>query len=125
MGRNKSYNEVEVLETLAELFAKYGFESTSIDQIAKATGMKRGSIYQAFASKANLFRLAFKHSIDTTGDHLLLADLLIVAMWERSATDADVRADVQRAIQRLESELNDSIRNILSDRLFNRASIDT
>ena len=124
MGRNKSYNEVEVMETLAELFAKYGFESTSIDQIAKATGMKRGSIYQAFASKANLFRLAFEHAIDTTRDHLLLADLLIVAMWERSATDADIRADVQHAIQRLEKELNESITNILSDRLFTRANIE-
>ncbi len=124
MGRNKSYNEVEVLETLADLFAKYGFESTSIDQIAKATGMKRGSIYQAFASKANLFRLAFEHAIQTSGDHLLLADLLIVAMWERSAIDADVRTDAQHAIQRLEKELNDSIRNILSDRLFTRANIE-
>lgn len=123
MGRTKSYDEQHVLQILAKEFSQSGFEGTSIDQIAKATGMKRGSIYQAFDSKANLFRLAFQNALDATGDNGLLADLLFVALWERAAIDPDVSSASKQAIAHLEQTTGESIATILRQRLYLRAGI--
>lgn len=38
-----------------ELFARYGFKKTSIDDIARAAGIGKGSVYLHFASKEELF----------------------------------------------------------------------
>ena len=123
MGRNKTYDETEVFEALATLFARNGYEATSIDQIATATGMKRGSIYQAFDSKANLFRLALEHALGTTTDNDQLADLVFVGMWERAGIDPAVRTLAQQAITRLEDATGDSLGSIISGRLYTRAGL--
>lgn len=123
MGRSKSYNELEALDTLAKLFAESGYEATSIDQIATATGMKRGSIYHAYGSKANLFRLAFEHYLEGKKSKALLADLLIVALWERAGSDPEVRETSRQAITWLEQESGVPIASILEQRLTTRAEL--
>lgn len=123
MGRNKSYDEETVLQALAQLFAETGYEATSIDQISTATGMKRGSIYQAFDSKANLFRRAFQHALDETDNEELLADLLFVALWERAGIDANVRLTAQNVIARLELKTGEPMERILQQRVYLRAGI--
>ena len=123
MGRAKSYDEQQVLQTLATEFSQSGFEGTSIDQIAKATGMKRGSIYQAFDSKANLFRLALRNTLKVSEDDGLLADLLFVGLWERANIDPDVRSTSEEAIARLERNTGKPIAEVLTQRLFLRAGI--
>lgn len=125
MGRNKSYDRNEVLIALVRLFAESGYEATSIDQIAKATGMKRGSIYQAFDSKANLFRLALAHALESKADHHQLADLVFVALWERAGIDLEVRNSVEHAVVWLEETSGQPLATILHHRLFERAGITT
>ena len=123
MGRSKSYNEQEVLTALANEFSQHGYNATSIDQIAKATGMKRGSIYQAFDSKANLFRLSFRHALESTAEPGVLADLVFVALWERAGLDPDVRTTAQSAIEKLELLYVSPISEIVTRRLFERAGL--
>lgn len=123
MGRHKTYDEPTVLHALVDLFAESGYEATSIDQISKATGMKRGSIYQAFGSKANLFRLALRYALEEETSQNQLADLVFVALWERASIDPDVRALARQTITELEQRSGRTLEALLKDRLYTRSGL--
>lgn len=123
MGRHKTYDEQTVLQALAELFAEAGYEATSIDQISKATGMKRGSIYQAFGSKANLFRIALRYALEKDSNEHQLADLVFVALWERASIDPDVRSLTRQAIATLEQQSGRRLEELLKERLYTRSGL--
>ncbi|MBU1138960.1 MAG: TetR/AcrR family transcriptional regulator [Proteobacteria bacterium] len=55
MARNKQFNDGEVLDIVLNLFWKKGYGATSIQDIEKATGLKRTSLYNAFGNKRSLF----------------------------------------------------------------------
>jgi AcrR family transcriptional regulator len=44
-----------ILDSCRQLFAKHGFSTTSIDDIARAVGITKGADYWHFASKKELF----------------------------------------------------------------------
>ena len=56
MGRNKSLeNRAEVVTDAArKLFGRYGFEKTTIDDIAKEAGIGKGSVYLEFPNKQEI-----------------------------------------------------------------------
>ncbi len=55
MPRNKEDKKQLIIHTAAKLFKKYGFEKTSLDDIAKALGKSRTSVYNYFKNKEELF----------------------------------------------------------------------
>lgn len=44
-----------MLEQCRKVFCTHGYDATSIDDLVAATGLKRGSLYQAFGSKRGVF----------------------------------------------------------------------
>jgi len=52
----------ELLKVASEMFAKKGFYSTSVDQIAEEAGYSKGAIYSNFGSKDDLFLSVFKEN---------------------------------------------------------------
>lgn len=44
-----------ILDSCRQLFAKHGFSTTSIDDIARAIGITKGAVYWHFTSKKELF----------------------------------------------------------------------
>lgn len=50
-----SPKEVEILEVASALFLKHGFDGTSINAMARASGISKESIYRYFSSKKVLF----------------------------------------------------------------------
>ncbi len=52
-----NYNEKEndILDASTELFIKYGYDKTTVAEIAKNTGISKGAIYLHFNSKEQLF----------------------------------------------------------------------
>lgn len=50
-----------LLEVALDLFVRYGARRTSIDAVAVATGIAKGSVYLEFASKDELFRAVAEH----------------------------------------------------------------
>ena len=52
------FNRDDTLDKVIQLFWRYGFSGTSMQQIVKATGLKPGSIYHSFGNKEALFREA-------------------------------------------------------------------
>ena len=49
-----------ILAAAAEVFAKSGYQRTTVDQIAAAAGVAKGSIYLYFQSKEDLFHALFE-----------------------------------------------------------------
>ena len=57
MPTEKSFNVDEAIENAMLLFWKKGYKNTSISDLLDSTGLNRGSFYNAFGSKRNLFIL--------------------------------------------------------------------
>ena len=56
----RQFDEGAVLDRAMETFWRRGYEATSIDDLVAATGVKRGSLYNAFGDKEALFFTAFE-----------------------------------------------------------------
>ena len=93
MGRARSFDEAAVLAAAARAFLVAGYEGTSVDELVAATGILRGSIYQAFGSKRGLF-LAVLRSVGHGEMSSEAVDLTLIATLELAPRDAEVRAVV-------------------------------
>jgi len=56
--QKKKKTKAAILQSAMQLFSRQGYENTSIDQMAKAAGIGKGTIYSYFQSKSEIF-LAF------------------------------------------------------------------
>ena len=54
-----------VLAVALEVFGRYGFRKTSMDEVARSAGISRQGLYLYFASKEALFRAAVRQELDT------------------------------------------------------------
>jgi AcrR family transcriptional regulator len=55
MARPRSFDETQVLRLARDRFWVSGFAGTSIDEVAAATGLGKGSLYGAFGDKRALY----------------------------------------------------------------------
>jgi AcrR family transcriptional regulator len=55
MGRPRSFDTTAALRAIEERFRMTGYAGTSLDDVAAATGLGRGSIYAAFGDKHEVF----------------------------------------------------------------------
>lgn len=60
MAGTKQFNEDEVLNRAMLLFWRRGFGATSMQDIAQATGVLRGSLYHAYGDKQAIFLKIFE-----------------------------------------------------------------
>jgi TetR/AcrR family transcriptional regulator, transcriptional repressor for nem operon len=60
MPRPRSFDTDAVIEQLCDYFWEHGYSATSLDDLAKELGIKRGSLFNAFGSKEVLFNAAFE-----------------------------------------------------------------
>lgn len=54
-GRPPKYSKEEALNSAMHMFWRNGYEGTSLDDLCKATGMNRPSLYKAFGDKERMF----------------------------------------------------------------------
>ncbi|MGV9453129.1 TetR/AcrR family transcriptional regulator [Streptomyces sp. NPDC003635] len=59
MARPRAFNERQVLDQTREQFWATGYAGTRMDDIARATGLGKGSLYGAFGDKGKLFHRVF------------------------------------------------------------------
>ncbi len=64
MGRNRSFDETEVLESAMHAFRRHGYAGISIKQLEEATGLSSGSLYNAYGDKEGLFRAAMAFYVE-------------------------------------------------------------
>jgi AcrR family transcriptional regulator len=55
MAGTKQFNEEEALDRALDLFWRRGFGPTSMQDLAQATGVIRGSLYHAYGDKQAIF----------------------------------------------------------------------
>jgi AcrR family transcriptional regulator len=55
MARPRKFDEAQVLEAVRDEFWAKGYTATSLDDLMKATGLGKGSLYGAFGDKHQLF----------------------------------------------------------------------
>ncbi|MFE5111161.1 TetR/AcrR family transcriptional regulator [Streptomyces sp. NPDC056663] len=132
MGRPRTFDTDQAVSTAATLFAAYGYEGTSVDDLVTATGIHRGSLYKVFGSKRSLHLTALRNHLDheihpataaiatltdpaqalTTAiasyDNGPAAGLLLLAAAERAPHDPEVAALVAEGITALEDALRPS-----------------
>jgi len=64
VGRPREFDEEAVLEAAMDAFWRHGYEATSLADLCTCTGLHKGSLYQAFGDKHQLFMRALKHYSD-------------------------------------------------------------
>ena len=55
----------QVLSVALEVFGRFGFRKTSMDEVARSADISRQGLYLYFASKEALFRAAVRQELDT------------------------------------------------------------
>ncbi|WP_050901771.1 TetR/AcrR family transcriptional regulator [Microbacterium testaceum] len=60
MGRPRRYDEDQLLDAAQELFWSRGYDRTSMEDVAAASGVGTSSLYAAYASKLGLFLCVFR-----------------------------------------------------------------
>ncbi|MCK5213818.1 MAG: TetR/AcrR family transcriptional regulator [Candidatus Omnitrophica bacterium] len=64
--------QAEILDAAGIVFSKYGFAKTTIDRIASQAGLGKGTVYQYFKSKKELFLLVGRNGMDRLKDTVLV-----------------------------------------------------
>ncbi len=65
MARPRKFDEERVVDAAMRVFWATGYQATSTEELCEATGLGRGSIYNAFTSKRDLFKRALQRYMDT------------------------------------------------------------
>ncbi len=116
MGRPRQFDTDAVLSAARAAFVRNGYRGTSIDDLLRATGLQRASLYSAFGSKRGLFIAALDRSGRTTGSDL---DLALVALMDLAGTDDEVRALAARTLAPLQDPAG-----VLGRRVLQRAGLE-
>lgn len=67
-AQNKARTRKAILDAAVRLFTRYGYENTSIEQLAKGAGIGKGTVYTYFKTKSDILKafceeeLEFVHS---------------------------------------------------------------
>lgn len=64
VGRPREFDEDAVLDAAMDAFWTNGYEATSLADLCKATGLHKGSLYQSFGDKHELFMRSLHHYSD-------------------------------------------------------------
>ena len=65
VGRPREFDEEAALKAAMDAFWTKGYEATSMAELCSCTGLHKGSLYQAFGGKHQLFMDALQHYADS------------------------------------------------------------
>jgi TetR/AcrR family transcriptional regulator, transcriptional repressor for nem operon len=67
MARERQFEESEVLAAAADVFARHGFQGTSLAMLLEATGLAKQSLYNCFGDKRSLYLKALDDAVGRYG----------------------------------------------------------
>jgi len=65
MARTKEFDPEDALEKAMKQFWRRGYDGTSMADLISCMGINRGSLYDTFGDKEELFKRAFDHYVNT------------------------------------------------------------
>ena len=101
----------EILEASLDLFSVYGFEATSVSQIADAVGIRKASLYSHFENKQAILDALVKEVLEQYAGH----SVFVGTDWEKAGDDLPLTSD--DAVKMIEGQ----IRYILHDPHISKA----
>lgn len=140
MARPREFDETRVIENLMNVFWDKGYEATTMQDLVKASGLLKGSLYGAFGDKQALYMTALKHYnrtriqacidilngeggarqkvarlfdnvIESTKRGLFAGGCLLCnASLEKAVSDRQVKNEIKTTIRRLKVALMDAIK---------------
>lgn len=90
MGRPRQFDPDAVLLRARDTFALGGYHGTSMDDLLRATGLQRSSLYSAYGSKRGLFLAALLTAPQPQDEHVD-QQLLLVAVMDLAGSDDEIR----------------------------------
>ena len=60
MAAKRNFDSEEVLDRVMRTFWTHGYKGTSLEDLSRATGLRKGSLHNAFGNKEDLFLLALE-----------------------------------------------------------------
>jgi AcrR family transcriptional regulator len=93
--RRKDARPQELLEAALDLFVERGFAATRLDDVAKAAGVSKGTLYLYYKNKEDLFKAVVRENMvpmigeaegiieQFDGDSETLFRLIMTTWWER------------------------------------------
>src|SRR3954452_17041415 len=64
MGRQRAFDEDEVVRAAVKLFGGRAYDGVSVDDLVSHLGVHRNSLYKTFGSKRGLYLAALRHSVE-------------------------------------------------------------
>ncbi len=62
---SREEKRIEIIQAAVNVFSEYGFDRAKMDYIAKEAGIGKGTIYEYFESKEDLFDKMIQYSIES------------------------------------------------------------
>ena len=140
MARPREFDEQQVIENLMTVFWNKGYEATTMQDLVKASGLLKGSLYGAFGDKQALYLAALKHYdrtriqagidmlngegsvrqkiarlfdnvIESTKRGLFAGGCLLCnASLEKAVSDKQVKTEIKTTIRRLKVAIVDALK---------------
>jgi len=140
MARPREFDEHQVIESLMKIFWDKGYEATTMQDLVKASGLLKGSLYGAFGDKQTLYLAALRHYnrtriqasieilngegsarqkiarlfdnvIESTKRGLFAGGCLLCnASLEKAMNDKQVKNEVKTTIRRLKVAIMDALK---------------
>ena len=96
MGRPRTFESEAVASNVAALVLERGYDAVGIDDITRATGVGRGSLYRVFGSKAGVIAVALAAAAERNDP--LLAQLTALVLASSAALDPLIRPELTRGL---------------------------
>lgn len=93
ISHSRSEAQKKILDEARSLFARKGYDGTSVDSIMKAVGMSKGAMYWHFPGKFEVYRAVMEEQVQALHDDF---DLLYRTMENMSPVDSLI--DVGKAM---------------------------
>jgi TetR/AcrR family transcriptional regulator, regulator of autoinduction and epiphytic fitness len=116
--RTDSARQEQVLSVALEVFGRYGFRKTSMDEVARSADISRQGLYLYFASKEALFRAAVRQELDTAlteasrcldEENVALEDRVVAALdaWMGRFVGSMLASDIGNMLENSAMQLGD------------------
>ncbi len=92
VGRPRGFDEDQVLDEAMKVFWRNGYENTTLEELLAATGLHKGSLYQAFGDKHTLFVRALQRYT-----HILFQEVGSLVLSAPTALEG-MRAAMRKAV---------------------------
>jgi TetR/AcrR family transcriptional regulator of autoinduction and epiphytic fitness len=113
-----SARQEHVLSVALEVFGRYGFRKTSMDEVARSADISRQGLYLYFESKEALFRAAVRQELDTAlseashcleEENVALEDRVVAALdaWMGRFVGSILASDIGNMLESSAMQLGD------------------